>query len=79
MSRHEATFDISDKTDAQAVQTLMEQAYNAFREELQLHNRSDSVPNEVLREFREIRDATKRTVPGTLTIVYEQRDEPFDD
>ncbi|WP_439028441.1 hypothetical protein [Haloarchaeobius sp. DT45] len=79
MSKFEATFEIQDKTDAQAVQTLMERAYNAFREELMLHDRGDSPPDEVLAAFEAIRDATERTSPGSLTIVYEQHDEPFDD
>ncbi|WP_267641854.1 hypothetical protein [Haloarchaeobius amylolyticus] len=79
MPTFEGTFEIQDRTDAQAVRTLMEEAYNAFREELQVHGRMTEESSEVLQEFEVIRDATRRPAAGRLTIVYERQDEPLDD
>ena len=74
MSRHDATFEISSKTNAHAVRRLLEQTYDVVREEVA---RSDfeeisGSPDETLCE------AMDRPAPGTLTVVYERHAETFD-
>lgn len=79
MSRYEATFDIDSKTDAHAVRLLVEQAHDTLREELREIGQDDASVKETLQQFEAIREAARRTSPGTLTVIYEPRDGPFDD
>lgn len=77
MSSHEATFHIDSRADAEAVRLLTERVYDDLREE---RRESDgSGPREMLDAFRAVRDATRRDRPGTLTIRYDPRDEPFEE
>ena len=80
MSRHDATFEISSKTNAYAVRRLLEQTYGLVREEVA---RSDpeggpGVSDETLRAFETICEAMDRPAPGTLTVVYERHADGFD-
>ena len=80
MSRHDATFEISSKTNAHAVQRLLEQTYDVVREEVarsDLEGFSGS-PDETLRAFETLCEAMDRPAPGTLTVVYERHSEEFD-
>ena len=77
MSRHEATFDIDSRADAEAVRLLTERIYDDLREETR--ESEGSGPREMLEAFRAIREATRRPRPGTLTIRYDPRDEPFEE
>lgn len=72
MSTYEATFHADSRADAQAVQLLTERVYDALREELM---ESDDGPHEMLEAFETIRDATRRSGRGTLTIRYEERED----
>lgn len=78
MTRHEATFDISSRTDKRAVRRLMDRAYNTLREELRTVEHGESGPKETLEQFEAIRDAAANPSTGTLTVVYES-EEPSDD
>lgn len=78
MSRYDATFEITSNTDAEAVQRLLERLYDSVREELKRCDRTDAPPDETIRAFEVICEATRRQAPGTLTVVYEPDDEPFD-
>jgi hypothetical protein len=80
MSRHDATFEISSKTNAHAVRRLLEQTYDVVREEVA---RSDfeeisGSPDETLEAFETLCEAMDRPAPGTLTVVYERHSETFD-
>ena len=77
MSGHEATFDIDSRADAEAVRLLTERVYDDLREETR--ESEGSGPREMLKAFRAIREATRRPRPGTLTIRYDPRDEPFEE
>jgi len=76
MPRHEATLDIDSETGSHAVRHLMEVVYDTLREELRA---SDGASKETLADFKEIRKATEASTPGTLKLVYETREEPFED
>ena len=77
MDRHEATFSIETKTDAYAVERLLNRLYDSLREESRTLREGTGDSTEMLAEFEAVRDAASRRVPGELTIVYEQRDEEF--
>lgn len=79
MSRHQATFEIRSKADAYAVRLLVDRVYDAIREELRESGDDASPGDETLDELRAIREAVRRPSPGTLTIVYESRDEPLEE
>ncbi len=78
MSRREATFEIESKSDANAVRLLTERMYDTLREELREVGGDDGA-DEALAQFEAIREAASRPSPGTLAVVYEPADEPFDD
>lgn len=80
MSSHDATFEISSRTNAHAVRRLLEQTYDVVREEVA---RSDpdgsaSSSDETLRAFETICEAMDRPAPGTFTVVYERHADGFD-
>lgn len=79
MARYEATFEIISKTHAHIVRRLMEQVYDTLREELRAPARDESSPNDTLQQFKAIREATRHLSPATLTVIYEQHDDTFDD
>ncbi|MFC7046011.1 hypothetical protein ACFQH6_11825 [Halobacteriaceae archaeon GCM10025711] len=78
MTRYEATFDIDSKTDAHSVRLLVEQIYNVFREELRETGQDDAALNDTLQTLEEMREESRRSSPGSLTIIFEQHDESFD-
>lgn len=78
MTRHEATFEIESRTDAHAVRMLTEQVLDTLREERRGLDQDRDTLDETVRDLRAIREAARDLSPGTLTITYEQRDEPFD-
>ena len=79
MSRHEASFEIDSKTDSYAARRILEQAYDTIREESRSVREGTDDADELLREFRTLRDAAKRRTPGRLTITYEQYEGEFED
>ena len=79
MQEFEATFDVDSKTDALAVERLMNRLYDALREESRTLQDGTRDSTEMLSQFEAIREAARRRRPGRLTVVYEQRDEEFDE
>lgn len=77
MDSYEATFVIDSKTDAYAVERVMERLYNALREESRSVRDGSNDSSAVLEEFAAIRDATHERSSGTLTVRYEQSDDGF--
>lgn len=75
MPQYDATFEIDSKTDSYAALRMLEQVYDAIREESQGSDDTD----ELLQEFRTLRDAATSRTPGRLTITYEQYDGDFED
>lgn len=79
MTQYEATFEIDSRADAEAVRVLVERAYDALREETRKSDPDGDGPSEMLDAFRAIRDATRRSAPGTLTVEYVRSDGSFAD
>lgn len=79
MSRYDVTFEITSEADAYAVQRLMEQTYDTFREELQHVSAYGEPLDETLERVAKIREAMRDPSPGTLTISYERHDTDFTD
>ncbi len=77
MERHEATFEIHSKSDAHAVNLLMERVYDSLREESMSIEGKIEMPNEMLEAFEILREETARENPGKLTFVYEEMDRSF--
>ena len=78
MDQHTAVFEIDSKSDAYAVERLMNGLYDSLREESRtLRNGSDD-STKMLEQFKTIRDAVARPTPGKLTVRYESRGEEFD-
>ncbi len=79
MTRHEAVFEIESRSDANAVWRLVEEFHDALREELRGTRNDDGSLDESLQQFERVREAARDPSPGTLTLVYEPREEPFED
>ena len=79
MDEYQAIFEIKSKTDAYAVERLMNRLYNSLREESRTIREGSTDATEMLAQFEAIRDATQKPTPGKLTVVYESRDEKFED
>lgn len=79
MQKFEATFEVESKTDALAVERLMNRLYDAIREEARTLRMGTEDSTEMLSQFEAIRDASQRTRPGRLTVVFEQQDRDFDE
>jgi DNA-binding ferritin-like protein len=79
MSRYEASFKVDSKTDSYAARRMLEQVYDTIREESRSVREGTDDADELLREFKTLRDAAKRSTPGKLTITYEQYDGGFED
>jgi len=78
MDKYEAVFEINSKTDAHAVELLMERLYNSLREESRTLRKGSSDSTEMLEQFETIRNATRKPMPGRLILRYEARDEAFE-
>lgn len=78
METHEATFEIESKTDAYAVDRLMEQLYNSLREESRSLRAGSEDATSMLAAFEAIRNAARTARPGRLTVIFEQREEEFE-
>jgi len=75
METYEATFEIASKSDARAVERLMNKVYDSLREESRSVHEGTMDSTAMLAEFEAIRDATRRWAPGRLTVVFERQDE----
>jgi DNA-directed RNA polymerase specialized sigma subunit len=78
MSHYEASFEIDSKTDSYAARRILERVYDTIREESRSVREGTDDADELLGEFRTLRDAAKRPTPGRLTITYEQYDGGFE-
>lgn len=78
MATHTATFEIDTKSDAYAVERIMDTLYDSLREESRSVRTGSGDSTDMLAQFEEIRDATRRHSPGQFRIVYEPTDEEFD-
>lgn len=79
MTRREATFEIESRDDAEAVRRLLERLYDTLREESREVHSGDGAQSDALGEFEAIRDAVREPAPGSLTVSYESREEPFEE
>lgn len=79
MEEHEARFEIRSKTDAYAVERALDRLYNSLREESRTVRDGKRDSTEMLAEFADVRDAARGATPGTLTVMYEQADESFEE
>lgn len=79
MDEYEATFEITSRTDARAVERLLERLYDSLREESRTIRTGTSDSTAMLETFETLRDIARRERPGTLTVVFTQRDEGFDE
>ncbi len=79
MTRHEATFEIDEKSDSHAVRRILEQVYDTIREESRTVRQGTDDGTEVLQDFESLRDAAEHPTPGKLTITYYQYDNEFDE
>lgn len=75
MSRHEATFEIDSRSDAEAAHRLLERAYDSVREESRTVREGSASGEALLDAFQTLRDAAEDPAPGRLTVVYEVDDE----
>ena len=78
MDEHQATFSIETRSEAHAVERLLERLYDSVREETRTVREGSGDATETLAQFRALRDAAKRQAPGTLTVVYEQEETAFE-
>lgn len=78
MSRYEASFEIDSKTDSYAARRILEQVYDAVREETRSVQEGSDDTSDLLQEFEPLREALEDPAAGKLTITYEQYGE-FDD
>lgn len=72
-----ATFEIDSKTDAYAVERLMDRLYDSLREESRSIRDGSNDSTEMLERFEMIRDAAQQHRPGRLKVTYEHADEGF--
>ena len=79
MATYEASFEIDSRTDSYAALRILEQAYDAVREESRSVREGTDDADELLQSFRILREAAKDRTPGRLTITYEQYDDEFED
>lgn len=79
MDEHEAIFEIETKNDARAIERLLERLYDTLREESRTLRTGTGDSTEMLEQFESVLDAARQKRPGKLTIVIEQRDQPFEE
>ena len=78
MEEYEATFEVDSKTDALAIERLLNRLYNSIREESRSIREGTADSTATLSNFEAMRDAARERRPGRLTIVYECEDEGFE-
>ena len=78
MDVYEATFVIESKTDAYAVERLLDRVYDSLREEARTVREGTADSTEMLSEFEALLEAAQRRKPGRLRLVFEQADEAFE-
>ncbi|MFD1515812.1 hypothetical protein [Halomarina rubra] len=79
MGEYKATFEIESKTDAHAVERVLTRLYDSLREEARTVGEGTTDSTEMLEQFATVRDAAQEPMPGTLTVIFEQDDDPFEE
>lgn len=79
MEKYEATFEIESKSDAHAVERVVNQLYDSLREESRTVREGTTNSAQMLGQFQAIRDAAKNPQPGRFTVVYETQEEEFEE
>ena len=79
MGKHEATFEIESRNEAHAVERLLDRLYDTLREESRTIRTGTNDSTEMLEHFESLCEASRQQKPGKLTVVFEQRDEPFEE
>lgn len=79
MDEYTAVFEVDSKSDAYAVERLMNGLYDSLREESRTLRKGSNDSTEMLSEFKAIRDAVQRPTPGKLTVIYESHGGEFED
>jgi hypothetical protein len=79
MEELRATFEIESESDAHAVERLLNHLHDLLREESRITGKETSDSSEMLTQFETLRDAARSRKPGSLTVVFEQRDRPFEE
>lgn len=78
MDEYTAVFEIDSKSDAYAVERLMNRVYDSLREESRTLAAGTSDSTDMLDQFETIRNVARTPTPGKLTLIYETQDEDFD-
>jgi uncharacterized membrane protein len=78
MDERTAEFEIESKTDARAIERLLDRLYDSLREESRTLREGSSDSTTMLEQFEAVRDATRDHSTGTLRITYEAG-EPFEE
>lgn len=76
METYKATFEVESKTDAYAVERLLNQLYDSLREESRSLSAERSDSTDMLSEFEQLRDVSRKRPRGTLTVRYEVTETP---
>lgn len=79
MDEYTAVFEIDSKSDAYAVERLMNRMYDSLREESRTLAAETSDSTDMLTQFKTIRDVARTPTPGKLTLIYETRNDGFDE
>lgn len=78
MVEYEASFELESKSDARAVDRMLNRLYDTLREESRTMRTETGDSTEMLEQFESIRDAAGRHRPGKLKVVLEQQDRSFE-
>lgn len=76
METFEASFDVESKTDAYAVERLLNQMYDSLREESRSLREGSSDSTDMLAQFEAMAAASQRRPRGSLTVRYEVAESP---
>ena len=79
MDEFRASFEIESKSDAYAVERDLNRMYDSLREEARTLRKGTEDSTEMLEEFEAVRNAARSRSPGTLTVVYESREDAFEE
>lgn len=75
MDEYTAVFEVDSKSDAYAVERLMNGLYDSVREESRTLRKGSKDSSEMLEQFKAIRDAVQRPTSGKLTVTWERGEE----
>jgi len=73
MATYQATFEVDSKSDTYAVERILDQAYDAVREESRSVREGSTDSTALLESFKTLREGAKGSTSGTLIITYEEK------